>query len=1257
MFNMVFMFQGGDALFFAEAFAGIPIEIRRDAKAEFFDCADIDQQDAEMNRCREALKSAGFAYLSVHGGLPYFQRFNQLQEEFLGRLPWFINSGIEEETAELRGKSSLPAMLYQRLESYRFAGGVENYRNFILTVLKEIGGFDCEPEAARIPQWEGLYRLPPDCSEEDYLARIRDERDRGEKPVAGILLHFHNVQHHNTRHIDALMESLRAKGALPLALYTNIVPSESYRGLRGSLEKYMLHEGKPLIDVLIVCTGHSLSVLSAPGSGTPGTGAYTGNTGLLSVFAPLDVPVLQAMYTFFTDEQWRDSPAGLDAMLLASNVYQPEFDGQLITLLIAYTQAVETPFGPDYCAMPIPDRVDKAARLALNWARLRRKPMAERKVALILHNIPPRADMIGCAYGLDTPASVYALVSALAERGLSLEYSFTDGKDIIDRICAGLTNDGRFLSGPELRERSAALLGEALWGPWFAALSPQVQGELRRDWGEAPGECMALDREILIPGIINGKLFIGLQPPRNFEDKAEEAYHSTDMVCPWQYLAFYRWLEDSFGADVVVHIGTHGTLEWLPGKEIGLSRDCYPDIALGTLPHLYPYIINVPGEGAQAKRRSAAAIIDHLIPSMTESGLYGPLEDIDEHIGAYFHAKQNKSANTEVLAAKILELALKQDLLRDIDLTEARFMADSAAGIDALHRWISGIRGSKIKDGLHIFGAVPQGARYTNMLRLLVFTRNGPIPSLREGLCALFNEDLEALLDAPAALGPDGRTNAMVLEEIDNAGRELFRVLEESGFSPQGIDAALEALPAHPQGSAALLRDCLEFAAQEIKPRLDATGDELSYFIRGVEGRFIPPGPSGSPGRGSAAILPTGRNFFMIDPAAVPSRAAWESGKRLAMELLERCRLDTGGIPEHIAIVVYAGDTIKTGGDDIAEILFLYGVRPVWLGDASRVIGLEAIALEELGRPRIDVTLRISGLFRDTFPNLIERIEDAVNLVAALPEAPEQNLVRKHVLDDLALLSAQGLGAEEARSLASLRVFGCPPGTYGAGVDIMVNSKKWESPDDLGRAYSNWSAHGYSRAFHGNKLPQVFSRRLASCDVTVKNIPSHETDMLDDDDFYNYHGGLISAVKAVKGAFPASYSVDGTDPEHPQTRGIHEEASRIMRARIQNPQWIAGLKEHGFRGAQEFSAMVDIVFGWDATSGIIDDWMYESIAQTYLQDGELRRWIQEVNPWALYNISGRLLEAAQRGLWNPKEDTLSMLRELYLDIEGALEGR
>jgi len=1220
MFNIVFMFQGfGNELFFRRALQNIDAQFG--VSAVFFDTMEIDNSPDEYAKCAEAVRAADFVYLSLHGGLPYFRTFQNLHKDGLSGKPAFLHSEIEDENPELKALGGLVPNVYDKLMKYFRAGGENNMESFLLCALSEIGGLDCTPPPAVFPKRHGIWELADGESEHDRLTRL----DKCGKPVIGVLLHFHYVGQEDTQHVRALCEAVRQNGGEPLPVYTNMMPETGFGGLSETIDTYFIEGGNARIDVLIVTTGHSLTALSSPGTGAARVDQ--------SVFAKLGVPVFQAMTTVFSYDEWKSSLTGLDSMLLCSNVYQPEFDGQIITVTFSCSEPVKTPDGVRRMNIPIPGRAEKIAKMATGYARLRRTPMPQRRVAVILHNMPPRADMIGCAFGLDTPESVFNMVEALKREGLKLDFEFSDGQEIIQRITRGLTNDARFLSPAEMFNRCERTVSAKRYKTWFAGLPESVRVKLTLDWGEAPGEFMTVNGEILVPGIHNGNLFIGLQPPRAYEEKAEELYHSTDLVCPHQYIAFYRYLREVFDAHVIVHVGTHGTLEWLPGKEIGLSEACYPEVALGEIPHVYPYIIDVPGEGAQAKRRSDAVIIDHLIPSMTDSGLYGELTAIDDSIAQYDNAKLNDPGKLSGIAAQIWEQAKTLNLTVDLGLDEPDFHGDIDGGIERIHQWLGEIKMTKVKNGLHIFGRPPVGERYADMLRLLVNIRNGDIPSLREGLADALGYDDDRLVDI---------------------GRDLFSVFAQAGYAQDAVDPVIEGLGA--SGDKRKLRGCLMFVADKLTEKLNATTDEITNFIRAVSGEFVPQGPSGAPSRGNAHILPTGRNFYMIDPGAVPTRAAWATGKKLADQLLKKHKDEQGSLPESIAIVVYSGETIKTTGDDIAEIMYLYGVCPVWLGNTDRVIGIEVIPFEELGRPRIDVTLRITGLFRDTFPNLIERIEDAVNLVATLDESYEVNFIKKHLDEDIKNFINDGMNREQAFEMASLRVFGCPPGTYGAGVDIMVNSKKWETSDDLGRAYINWSAHAYGRNIHGKKLTGIFERRMSSVDVTVKNISSFESDMLDDDDYYNYHGGLISAVKSQSGKTPVSYSTNAGDPEKVQTRTIHEDTSRIMRARIANPKWVKGLKEHGYRGAQELSLMVDIVFGWDATSGVIDNWMYDTIAEKFLLNDEIRKWIEEVNPWALHAMSERLLEASRRGMWDASDEILNELKNIFLSADGELEG-
>ena len=1246
MFKLVGIVDGKRGIWeFREAFEGLGREVSG-VTLDLFDTADIDQDEDVERCCMEQIKDCNLVLFSFHGSMAYFKKYLRFREYYEGKKPCFFRSTIESEMEEMTRKSQLPDSVVLKLSAYLEAGGKKNRENFFRYLLNQTAGMELPCEEISIPKWDGYYGKPENLSDQEYM----EKAIQSGKPILGVIAHFQTVQSKNTQHLDDLIRVIEKAGCTPMVVYSNVMPTMNGGGLRKALRTYMMKDGKSVPQSVIVTTGHSLSVLSAPGSGAEQVTD--------SIFEILGVPAIHALHTNYSYAQWQESIRGMDPMFLG-NIYTAEYDGQLISVPLTCTEQVETPYGIKEQFVLIPDRAEKIVGLAKNWAKLSQLKNSEKKVAIILHNMPPRADRIGCAYGLDTPESVYNMFCAMQKQGYKTNYDFKDGQEIIHRITQGLTNDSRFRSAEEMLERAEAVVLPNQWKPWFKDLSSKVQEELFRDWGEAPGELLAVGDKILVPCIINGNILIGLQPPRAFEDKAEECYHSTDIVCPYQYIAFYRWLEEGFGANAVIHVGTHGTIEWLPGKEIGLSQNCYPDICIGTLPHFYPYIIDVPGEGAQAKRRSSACIIDHLIPSMTEGGTYGDISVIDELLAKYYQAKQNGSSKTSVITEEIYELAHKLHLDEDLKLTHQDFEDDFENTAEQLHLWVSDIKSSEIKDGLHIFGNPPKEDRMRNMLRLLVRVKNGTVPSLRQGICKARGMDLDILLDNPEATDQQGITNAMKLEQTDEIGRVLFQRWEQEGYSLESIQPLIAKTCQEKQMELAQTQElyqCMKFVREEVYPRLLSTTDEITLLMLGLDGNFVKKGPSGAPSRGNAKILPTGRNFYTTDPTELPCRSSWETGIRLAKQLLKTHKDETGESPENIAIVVYSGDTIKTGGDDVAEILYLYGVRPVWLGDTDKVIGLEVIPLEELGRPRIDVTLRISGLFRDTFPNLIDLVDEAVNMVACLDESHKDNLIKKHVDEDIEAFMQEGASREQAYEQAALRIFGCPPGTYGAGVDIMINSKQWETSDDLGRAYITWSGHGYSRKLHGEKVQNLFAHRLSTCDVTVKNISSCEEDMLDSDDFYNYHGGLISAVKAQKGTAPDSYSTNSADAGHVVTKNVHKETAKIMRARINNPKWIEGLKKHGFKGAQEFSSMVDIMFGWDATSDVVEDYMYDSVYETYLNNQEMRDWIRKENPWALHAMSERMLEAAQRNMWAASEDKIETLQEIYLEMEGSLEG-
>jgi cobaltochelatase CobN len=876
-------------------------------------------------------------------------------------------------------------------------------------------------------------------------------------------------------------------------------------------------------------------------------------------------------------------------------------------------------------------------------------------VAIIFHNYPPRNDTIGSAFGLDSPASVLNILRALKEAGYNLASLPASGQELMEDILSRVTNDRRWASAEQMARLAVDGVSPEEYAGWYQQFPEKVKTQLTNDWGPPPGEVFCYEGKLLIPGIVNGNVFIGLQPPRGFLDDPAKIYHSPDASPPHHYLAYYRWLRDDFGADAVLHIGKHGSLEWLPGKSVGLSESCYPDLAIADLPNIYPYIINNPGEGTQAKRRSYCCIIDHLIPVMTDAGAYNELAGLEMQLEEYYQAKMLDPGKLPLLQRLIWDKVAAAHLDRDLDCRWETASRDFDGFLEKLHGYLSEIKDAPIRDGLHVLGRPPQGERLVEMLIVLTRLPNGPIPSLRQGVAAALDLDYEALLaERGKFFAGRGKTGGQLLDEINLLIKKMVTEFSRQNFDPA---AAPQICRQFLGKSVPAVEKTLGYLATVLIDKLNGTADELTQTMAALAGRFVPPGPSGAPTRGMADILPTGRNFYSVDPQAIPTPAAWEVGVALGDALLARYLAEEGKYPESVGIVVWGTSTMRTKGDDIAEILYLMGVRPVWEERSGRVKGLSVIPAGELGRPRIDVTVRISGFFRDAFPNIVALLDEAVELVANLPAEEGENYLARHVREETKALAAAGMEAAKAKEMALCRIFGCRPGAYGAGVSEAIDAKKWRDGQDLGQIYVTWGGFAYGRKNYGLAAPEQFKKLLSRLDLTVKNEDTREYDMLDSDDFYSYHGGMIAAVKAFKGALPRSYSGDSSDPERVKIRSVAEEAKYIFRSRILNPKWVESMQRHGYKGASDLSRMVDFCFGWGATAEVLEDWMYEELAKKYALDPKMQEWFKAVNPWALQNIAERLLEAVERKMWAAAPEMVEQLKEIYLDIEGEIEGR
>ncbi|AVV44044.1 cobaltochelatase subunit CobN [Streptomyces sp. ID05-04B] len=1126
--------------------------------------------------------------------------------------PVVVLTGEQAPDAQLMAASTVPVGIAAEAHAYLAHGGpanLEQLARFLSdTVLLTGHGFDSPASA---PTWGPLERP----------ARA------GAPGVPTIAVLYYRAHHMsgNTAFVHALCDAVEASGARALPLYV-----ASLRAPEPELIEE-LRAADAIVTTVLAAGG------TRPAEASAGGDDESWDAGALT---SLDVPILQALCLTSSRTDWETSDEGVSPLDAAGQIAVPEFDGRLITVPFSFKE-IDADGLPAYVADP--ERAARVAGIAVRHARLRHIPPADKRLALVLSAYPTKHSRIGNAVGLDTPASAVALLRRLREEGYDFGtdaevpgLASGDGDELIRALIEAGGHDQDWLTEEQLA-RNPVRIPAADYRRWFAALPEELRSAVEEHWGPPPGE-MFVDRsrdpegDIVLAALRFGNLLVLIQPPRGFGENPIAIYHDPDLPPSHHYLAAYRWIaarteDGGFGADAMIHLGKHGNLEWLPGKNAGLSAACGPDAALGDLPLVYPFLVNDPGEGTQAKRRAHATLVDHLVPPMARADSYGDIARLEQLLDEYAQIASMDPAKLPAIRAQIWTLIQAAKLDHDLGLADRP--DDDGFDDFLLHvdGWLCEVKDAQIRDGLHVLGNPPAGADRVNLVLAILRARQiwggaTALPGLREALG----------LDESAAT----RTTA---DEAEARARALVRAMEDAGWDPAAVPAE------HGEQVAAVL----EFAAREVVPRLAGTTAELDHAVHALAGGFVPAGPSGSPLRGLVNVLPTGRNFYSVDPKAVPSRLAWETGQALADSLLERYRTDNGEWPTSVGLSLWGTSAMRTAGDDVAEALALLGVRPVWDDASRRVTGVEPVPQEELGRPRIDVTLRISGFFRDAFPHTIGLLDDAVRLAASLDEPADVNHVRAHVRADLA---AHG---DERR--ATTRIFGSRPGTYGAGLLQLIDSRDWRTDADLAEVYTVWGGYAYGRELDGRPARDEMETAYRRIAVAAKNTDTREHDIADSDDYFQYHGGMVATVRALRGTAPEAYIGDSTRPETVRTRTLVEETSRVFRARVVNPKWIEAMRRHGYKGAFELAATVDYLFGYDATTGVVADWMYDKLTETYVLDPTNREFLQQANPWALHGIAERLLEAQSRGMWaEPDPAVLERLREVYLETEGDLEG-
>jgi cobaltochelatase CobN len=1204
-----------------------------------------------------ALEGARVVVVRLLGGRRAWpQGFDALRARCLDdSIPLAALGGEAEPDADLTALSTAPPGVVAEAFEYLRHGGVANTEQLLRfladTLLLE--GFGFEPPAP-VPEL-GIY-VPGrgDMPLDEALA----PHDPSRPTVAIAFYRTHRIAG-NTGFVDALVAAIEAAGANALAVWCYSLRP----GGDGRVAALDVLRGR--VDCLVatvLASGGSNAADALRGAGEDRPADWL--DWRADALAGLDVTVLQGICATVGRERWESSQVGLTPLDATMQVAIPEFDGRVIGVPFSFKERGGEPSpvrAPLVRYVADPERTARLAELAFRFARLRRLQAEDARVAVVLSSYPTKHSRVGNAVGLDTSASAIEMLRALAEAGYRVDCPYDDGDQLVHALIAAGGYDEEFLTDAQLRTATARL-GAGRYCEWFSALPAPLREAVVGCWGEPPGDLYVDGGDLVVAGLELGNVFLAIQPPRGFGENPVAIYHDPELAPSHHYLAAYWWLDRVWGADAIVHLGKHGTLEWLPGKGLGLSAGCAPDAVVGSVPVLYPFVVNDPGEGAQAKRRAHAVVIDHLVPPMARADTYDDLARLEQLLDEYAQLEALDPDKLPALAGRIWELVRDAHLHRDLEVDGPP--QDFGAFLSHLDGYLCEVKDLQIRDGLHVLGRAPEGEQRRGLLAAILRLGAGPVPGLRRAVGAAFGLDEPRLLTEPGVRpNYDARellarfpgtavTGADLVDRLDEAQSALLKAVEARGYDPAAADpVCVEVLGRADAGVTAALR----FACEEVVPRFEGTRDEISNLVRGLQGRFVPAGPSGSPTRGLVNVLPTGRNFYSVDPKALPSELSYETGRRLADDLCRRHLEEDGSYPETVGIVVWGTSAMRTHGDDVGEILALLGVRPVWSAESRRVTGLEVIPPDRLGRPRIDVTVRISGFFRDAFPNLIALVDEAIGTVAGLDEPDELNFVRKHARADHERLVAQ-LGEEGAWRRATTRVFGSKPGAYGAGLLPLIDARNWRTDADLAEVYAVWGGYAYGAGLDGRAAREAMRDNFARIQVAVKNVDTREHDLLDSDDFFQYHGGMVAAVRALTGADPRAYVGDSSDPARVRTRSLAEETRRVFRARVANPRWIEAMRRHGYKGAFELSATVDYLFGYDATAGVVDDWMYEALARKYVLDDDVAQFMRESNPWALRAISERLLEAAHRRLWQePEPGTLEELREAHLELEGELE--
>ena len=1111
--------------------------------------------------------------------------------------------GDDKPDEELRQLSTVSNEDYDALWAYLVEGGPENSTNFLSYARFMLE--HTEPPAAASPLLRaGVYWPGSGVADLNTAQAAWVEG----QPIVPLIFYRALVQGAGLNPINRMVRALLRQGLNPLPVF---VASLKDPVSVATLEQ-LFTSAPPA--VILNCTSFAV--------GSPHAGDQSPSNPLSSSFSN-GAPVFQAVLAGSTEAAWVEGLNGLSARDIAMNVALPEVDGRILSRTISFKgeaffdAATECPIAT-YRAQG--DRVEFVAQLAANWAKLRTTPEPDRKVALVLANYPNKDGRLANGVGLDTPAGTVHVLELLQQAGYHVMGRPSDSDTLMQAVMAGPTN---WLSDRAQRT-GGVRLSMADYQIDYGQLPWELREAMETRWGKPEQDPFYTAGEVdcgyfSLSVLEFGNIVVGLQPARGYNIDPTDTYHSPDLVPPHNYLAFYFWLRHQFGAHAIVHMGKHGNLEWLPGKALALSDTCLPEAVLGPMPHIYPFIVNDPGEGTQAKRRSQAVIIDHLTPPLTRAETYGPLKELEALVDEYYEAAGVDPRRIEYLRREILSLTSVTGLADDAGLSGS----DDDGDLAKLDAYLCELKEAQIRDGLHVFGQSPVGRLERDLALALVRVPRGDGKGADASLIRAISVDLGLKfdpLDAEMSAAWSEEKPKALVGLCDDTWRSAGDTIERLELFASAL------LDGEQQAPGPASAEVLAHVKSVVEPSVMSCGpSEGAGLLTALSGQFVDPAPSGAPTRGRLDVLPTGRNFFSVDSRAVPTPTAWALGWKSANLLIEKHLQTYGDWPRTMLLTAWGTANMRTGGDDIAQCLALMGVKPKWDSANRRVTGFEILPQGVLGRPRVDVTLRVSGFFRDAFPQLISLVDSAARAVMALDEPAELNPAA-------ARLKVEG-------DASAYRVFGSKPGAYGAGLQAMIDERLWSDKADLAEAYLEWGSYAYGKGSQGRKDRKGFEARLTQTEAIVQNQDNREHDLLDSDDYYQFEGGAAAAVSTLQGRDRPIYHNDHSRPERPVIRTLEDEIGRVIRSRVVNPKWIEGVKRHGYKGAFEMAATVDYLFAFAATTGAVRGHHFDLVYAAFLEDDDTRDFIADHNAPALREIAQRLNEAIERGMWIPKSNS------------------